>query len=826
MFTKKISVLIFVAAYFYGAPFAIADHAGSTETILNWAEKAYPQYFPNHEATKVLVPWLYRYYSATGIYAGLNDNGGVYVMGGAFGQSPLYIDTEANLLNLALANHAPVASSLSVEANPAVSLVETKLIGSDSDNDTISYLLLSPSVGQGYSEAYVAPQSGRLYVTLDGSNTVEVNLTYRVSDGQLFSAAANVKIQLNANVQDKQTGANNIAPEVYGGFPINDPYGNLLGGSQLPASVDLSSNFPTPGDQGQQGSCVAWATGYALKSYQEKVELRWDLNRLEHLFSPAFIFNQIHDRSLSCREGSLIFDALNLLKNTGAATWSNMPYTDANCTTAPTSVAVQQAAGFKISSWAKLNGVDAIKAELANHHAVVIGVDTYESLQLLHGTNSVYTAKTGAYKGGHALAVVGYDDNKYGGAFRIINSWGTSWGDNGYFWLTYDLARQGVIREAYSAVDASDTNNPQPVDPPPQPANMPNLTVTSWKADYTPKPSGSGTFQYKITNTGTAEAPAGAYVNLMLSKDRAISNSDIYVAYEKIPFSLEPGIAAYRDDSNVMNFKFPDTLLPGSYYMAVWVDDLSKVAESNENDNVSFGDSQLTIINSLPDLMIQNWYAEWDDYGRGTFSYEVINKGNSQAPGGWDVNLLPSSDATLGNDDYLYLFYKTIHTSLSPGVYISENEYFDFADVPPGYYYMAVWIDDLNMVSESNERNNISWGWDWIYWGFGSLGTPSAQSDGITTNKALDSGLTTGGGKMFNGKKLLPDGVSMKKVEVVATPGGGFQIVPLADEQTNQSGLTGKTTPKANAQDETIFLKTMKSKDIGVFPTTKEIPMP
>ena len=46
-------------------------------------------------------------------------------------------------------------------------------------------------------------------------------------------------------------------------------------------------------------------------------------------------------------------------------------------------------------------------------------------------------------EGGHAMCVIGYDDTVNGGSFRIVNSWGTGWGDNGYFWLSYkDFIRQ------------------------------------------------------------------------------------------------------------------------------------------------------------------------------------------------------------------------------------------------------------------------------------------------------------------------------------------------------------------------------------------------
>ena len=39
--------------------------------------------------------------------------------------------------------------------------------------------------------------------------------------------------------------------------------------------------------------------------------------------------------------------------------------------------------------------------------------------------------------GGHALCIVGYDDDKFGGAFEIVNSWGEVWGNKGFLWIRY-----------------------------------------------------------------------------------------------------------------------------------------------------------------------------------------------------------------------------------------------------------------------------------------------------------------------------------------------------------------------------------------------------
>ena len=55
--------------------------------------------------------------------------------------------------------------------------------------------------------------------------------------------------------------------------------------------------------------------------------------------------------------------------------------------------------------------------------------------------------------GGHAVMIVGYEDKKIStnprdglkreGCFLIRNSWGESWGDNGYGWLPYEYFRTG-----------------------------------------------------------------------------------------------------------------------------------------------------------------------------------------------------------------------------------------------------------------------------------------------------------------------------------------------------------------------------------------------
>lgn len=79
---------------------ASADIASDIEKLLNWAEKTYPQYFPTQQTTQSFMPWLYRFYPDTGIYAGVNtNNNGVYVLGGPWGnENPIFIDFLPNLI--------------------------------------------------------------------------------------------------------------------------------------------------------------------------------------------------------------------------------------------------------------------------------------------------------------------------------------------------------------------------------------------------------------------------------------------------------------------------------------------------------------------------------------------------------------------------------------------------------------------------------------------------------------------------------------------------------------------------------------------------------
>jgi len=204
----------------------------------------------------------------------------------------------------------------------------------------------------------------------------------------------------------------------------------------LPPAVDLSRRFPRPGDQGKQGSCTAWAVGYALRSYHEGVRQGWDLDNPAHQVSPAHIYNRLVEDQRSCEGGTAISDALKLLKSAGAVDFASLPYSPTDCASLPKAsmpIATEQ---WRIADWRSLNMArpDNIKGELAKGNPVVFGMDMSKSLLDLRG-EIIYDDIESPRDGGHAMVVVGYNDALQ--AFKVMNSWGVRWGKDGFGWVSY-----------------------------------------------------------------------------------------------------------------------------------------------------------------------------------------------------------------------------------------------------------------------------------------------------------------------------------------------------------------------------------------------------
>jgi hypothetical protein len=223
----------------------------------------------------------------------------------------------------------------------------------------------------------------------------------------------------------------------------------------LPEAANLRKYAPTVGNQGHQGSCVAWSSAYAARTIEEAARTGADPNSLR--FSPSFLYNQI---GLENCDGSYIERAMEFMTRSGSVPYSQFPYDDQDCSKQPDQQLLEEARQYKMRGFNRLtpgdrnNVIDlhAIKENISQGAPVVIGMQVGGSyMQNMMGKDLWEpTAEDRSMLGfgGHAQCVVAYDDRKYGGAFLIMNSWGTEWGDNGFAWVRYPDFKH-FVREAY-----------------------------------------------------------------------------------------------------------------------------------------------------------------------------------------------------------------------------------------------------------------------------------------------------------------------------------------------------------------------------------------
>ncbi|MBS1602428.1 MAG: peptidase C1A papain [Bacteroidetes bacterium] len=223
----------------------------------------------------------------------------------------------------------------------------------------------------------------------------------------------------------------------------------------LPEAVNLQKYAPGVGDQGHQGSCVAWSSAYGARTIAEAARTGQDPNTLK--YSPSFLYNQI---GLEGCEGSYIERAMEFMTQSGSVPYDDFPYDDKDCSRQPDQRLLEMARQNKMRGFVRLtpgdrnNAIDlrAIRENLSQGAPVVIGMMVGGSyMQPMFGQD-LWTPTDEDRQmigfGGHAQCVVGYDDRKYGGAFLIMNSWGPKWGNNGFAWVRYPDFKF-FVREAY-----------------------------------------------------------------------------------------------------------------------------------------------------------------------------------------------------------------------------------------------------------------------------------------------------------------------------------------------------------------------------------------
>ena len=234
----------------------------------------------------------------------------------------------------------------------------------------------------------------------------------------------------------------------------------FLTGLTVPTSLDWrnnSGNVVTPiRDQGNCGSCWAFATTAAMESQV-----------LIGSHAPGTDVNLSEQTLVSCGGsgncgGGYVNYAADFVTNTGLPLETCYPYTAANGTCSKACSGWTNS-DYRIAGWHYVATTSptaaALKAAVATYGPIVTTMNVYNDF--FYYTTGTYKYTSGAYAGGHAVVIVGYNDT--GQYFIVKNSWGPSWGMKGFFNIGYDQIGSVVGFGQYSIAD----EGYDPVNPPP-----------------------------------------------------------------------------------------------------------------------------------------------------------------------------------------------------------------------------------------------------------------------------------------------------------------------------------------------------------------------
>ena len=188
-------------------------------------------------------------------------------------------------------------------------------------------------------------------------------------------------------------------------------------------------------DQGQLGSCTANALVGALEFLEIKQGAKFaNLSRLFVYYNERVIEGTVNQDS-----GAFIRDGIKSLSKQGVCTEPEWPYKINKFKNKPPAACYRTAKKHRILSYHRISNANEMRSCLAEGFPFVFGFTCYDAFESAAVARSGVLNMPGPKEkvvGGHAVMGVGYDDGAR--RFVIRNSWGSDWGQKGYFTMPYD----------------------------------------------------------------------------------------------------------------------------------------------------------------------------------------------------------------------------------------------------------------------------------------------------------------------------------------------------------------------------------------------------
>jgi len=235
---------------------------------------------------------------------------------------------------------------------------------------------------------------------------------------------------------------------------------------KLPESVDLREWCSPVEDQGRIGSCTAHA-GVGIIEYYEKKSFGRHIDA-----SRLFLYKVT--RNLMKMKGDIggyLRTTMGAMVLFGVPPEDYWPYNDdeKEFDKEPPAFCYAFAQNYQTMKYFRHDPpkegagsiLKKVKTYLAGGHPAMFGFTVYNSVEQAEKTGRIpFPSPKERIEGGHAIVAIGYNDkmkikNKYGriettGALPIRNSWGKSWGEEGYGWVPYEYVLKGLAEVFWS----------------------------------------------------------------------------------------------------------------------------------------------------------------------------------------------------------------------------------------------------------------------------------------------------------------------------------------------------------------------------------------
>lgn len=206
------------------------------------------------------------------------------------------------------------------------------------------------------------------------------------------------------------------------------------------STYSLKQYCPSPGNQNPLGTCASWATGYAAMTIAYAIQNDISNKNLitKNAKSAMYLYNQIGNTQ-TC-SGSFIEKNLEVCKLKGDCDFLDFHPTE--CQISPEYNHHIKANQFRIKDYNTLfpllassnQKISAVINSLNSNKPVLVSLHVCESLDNVK-KDGIYIPNQ-IYSGYHAVCMIGYDNSLR--QFEFINSWGTEWGNKGFFKMNYD----------------------------------------------------------------------------------------------------------------------------------------------------------------------------------------------------------------------------------------------------------------------------------------------------------------------------------------------------------------------------------------------------